>query len=263
MSVLSLTCDVKEKTSIQISTLIVKNIVSSITAKIFGLAFLGFIFCSASAVSAQSGAQNTGKISGKVLDSRTGELIIGGNVAIEGTTKGAATDIDGRFSIAGLDPGSYTLIISFISYSKKRVTDVIVESGESTSLDISLVPQTVDMEEVTVTAGAVSNSEAGLLAIQRKAVAFQDGLSSEFLSKSGDGNVASAMKRVTGVTLMNGKDVFVRGLGNRYSNVQTNGALVLSTSPTKKEVPVDLINSGSADNIVVQKNFTSDQSGEF
>lgn len=197
------------------------------------------------------------------MDAKTGEPIIGANVSVTGTTKGAATDLDGNYTIRGLTPDTYSITVSYISYGKKEITDVEVLADQITKLNISLPPKTVGMDEVTVSAGAISNSEAGLLAIQRKAVAFQDGLSSEFISKSGDSNVASAMKRVTGVTLLNGKDVFVRGLGNRYSNVQLNGSPVPSTSPTKKEAPIDLINSGSIDNIVVQKTFTPDQSGEF
>lgn len=224
------------------------------------IVFTVVIICSIS--SASDAQSNTGKITGTVVDAKTGEPVIGANLALEGTSNGAATDIDGKFTLK-VAPGIYSVTVSYISYAKKIITDVSVASGEATNLDISMDPKTVGMEEVTVTAGALSNNEAGLLAIQRKAVAFQDGLSSEFISKSGDGNVASAMKRITGVTLMNGRDVYVRGLGNRYSNVQLNGAPVPSTSPTKKEAPVDLINSSSVDNIVVQKTFTPDQSGEF
>lgn len=254
---LSLTCNVKDNPNI-VSTLMLDFFTFSFLNK---LAAFAVIICS---ISFSSNAQsNTGKITGIVVDAKTGEAVIGANVAIKGTTNGAATDINGKFSIKGISPGTYTITVSYISYAKKVITEVSVASGETTNLNISMVPQMVGMGEVTVTAGALSSSEAGLLAMQRKAVAFQDGLSSEFISKSGDGNVASAMKRVTGVTLMNGKDVFVRGLGNRYSNVQLNGAPVPSTSPTKKEAPLDLVSSSSVDNIVVQKTFTPEQSGEF
>jgi len=204
-----------------------------------------------------------GKIAGKVVDARTGETIIGANVVITGTSIGAATDIDGKYTIEKLDPGIYSVTFSYISYIKKTVTGVEVNEGQVTRLNVSLEPETVGLEEITVTAEASSNSEAGLLAIQRKSTSVKDGLSSEFISKTGDGNVATAIKRVTGVTLLNGQDVYVRGLGNRYSNIQLNGAQVPSTSPTKKEAPVDLVGSGLVDNIVVQKTFTPDQSGEF
>lgn len=204
-----------------------------------------------------------GQISGKVVDTQTGEPIIGANVAITGTTKGAATDLDGNYAIKAIEPGTYSITVSYVSYSKKTVTEVEISAEETTRLNISLQPETVGMDAVTVTAAANSNSEAGLLSIQRKAVSFQDGLSSEFLSKSGAGDVATGLKKVTGVSLVNSNEVFVRGLGNRYSNVQLNGALVPSTNPNKKEAPIDLVGSSLVDNIVVQKTYTPDQSGEF
>lgn len=221
------------------------------------------VFCFASISNAQSTSKAEGKIVGKVVDAKTGESIIGANVAITGTTQGAATDLDGKYAIRGVRPGMYSVTVSYISYSKKTVTGVEVDKGQQTKLNITLQPETIGMEEVTVTAEASTNNEAGLLSLQRKAVAVQDGLSSEFLSKTGDGNVASAMKRVTGVSLVDGNNVYVRGLGNRYSNIQLNGAQVPSTSPTEKEAPVDLVGSGLVDNVVVQKTFTADQSGEF
>lgn len=225
------------------------------------IVFTVAIFCSLS--SASDAQSNAGTIAGKVVDAKTGETVIGANIAITGTTKGAATDLDGNYTIRGLESGTYSISISYISYAKKTITGVEVSSGETTMLDISLQPKTVDMEEVTVTAQANQSSEAGLLSIQRKSVPVQDGLSSEQLSKIGDGDVGGAMKRVTGVTVRNGKDVYVRGLGNRYSNIQLNGAQVPSTDPNKKEAPTDMFGSGLVESIMVQKTYTADQLGEF
>ena len=207
--------------------------------------------------------EETGKITGKVFDSMTGETVIGANVIIAGTSMGDATDINGRYSIDGVQPGIYSLTVSYVSFTRKTITGVEVTGGNVTTVNVQLQPQTMGLEEVVVSASAATNSEAGLLSIQRKSIAMQDGLSSEFLSKVGDGNVAAAMKRVTGVTLMDDNDVYVRGLGNRYSNVQLNGSTVPSTSPNKKEAPIDLVGSGLVDNVVVQKTYTPDQSGEF
>ncbi|WP_445666179.1 TonB-dependent receptor domain-containing protein [Fodinibius sp. AD559] len=206
---------------------------------------------------------NTGTIAGTVVDAKSGEAVIGANVSITGTTKGAATDLDGNYTIRDLEPGIYSISVSYISYAKKTITGVEVSSGENTSLNISLKSKTVNMEEVTVTAQANQSSEAGLLSIQRKSVPVQDGLSSEQISKIGDGDVGRAMKRVTGVTVRNGKDVYVRGLGNRYSNIQLNGAQVPSTDPNKKEAPTDLFSSGLVESIMVQKTYTADQMAEF
>ncbi|MEP5944919.1 MAG: carboxypeptidase-like regulatory domain-containing protein, partial [Balneola sp.] len=208
-------------------------------------------------------AQGTGQITGTIVDAENGETIIGASVGITGTTKGAATDLDGHFSIRNLEAGTYSLTVSYISYTTQTVTGIVVYDGESTSINIALETNVADLDEVVVTAEAIKSGEAGLLSIQRKAIAVQDGISSEEISRSTDGNVGSAMKRVSGVSVIGGKDVYVRGLGNRYSNVQLNGSPIPSTNPNKKEAPVDILSSGIVDNIVVQKTYTPDQSGEF
>lgn len=211
-----------------------------------------------------SAAQSaTGELAGTVVDDQTGEPVIGANVAITGTSLGAATDLDGRYSIKNLKPGVYSLTVTYISHAQKTVTDIEINAGEAQTLTVSLQPKTVGMDEITVSASADQSSTAGLLALQRKAIPMQDGLSSQQLSELGDSDVGAAIKRVTGVTVQEGKNVFIRGLGNRYSNVQINGSQLPSTNPNKKEVPVDLFGSGLVSNIIVQKTFTADQSAEF
>ena len=237
-----------------------QNIINSI--KIVSLAAVSVLLLAASAFSQGSESQY-GKIVGKVVDAETGETIIGANVVISGTSQGDATDIDGKYTIDKVQPGIYSLTISYISYTRKTLTGIEVEAGEVVTVNIKLNPETLGLEEVIVSAQASTNNEAGLLAIQRKSLAVQDGLSSEFLGKTGDSNVASAMKRVTGVSIIGDNNVYVRGLGNRYSNIQLNGSQVPSTSPNKKEAPIDLVGSGLVDNVVVQKTYSPDQSGEF
>ena len=214
-------------------------------------------------VSANVLAQNTGKISGTVVDSQLGEPLIGVNVVIEDAIKGTATDIDGRFTIRNVEPGTYTLVVSYLSFATQMITNVVVENGETLSLDIVLQEETEFLDEIVVTAEVVKSGEAGLLAIQRKSIPVQDGISFEEISRGSDGNVGAAMKKVAGVSVVGGKDIYVRGLGNRYSNIQLNGSAIPSTNPNKKEAPVDILTSGIIDNIVVQKTYTPDQSGEF
>ncbi len=218
--------------------------------------------CAALLISSHLFAQD-GRIVGTVVDAETGETLIGVNVIIEGTIKGTATDIDGNYTIRRVAPGSYSLVVTYLSYSSQTITGVIVGEGETVRLDIAMQPESEFLDEIVVTAEAVQSGEAGLLATQKKSVPVQDGISSEEISRTGDGNVGSAMKRVSGVSVVGGKDVYVRGLGNRYSNVQLNGAPVPSTNPNKKEAPVDILSSGIVDNILVQKTYTPDQFGEF
>jgi outer membrane receptor protein involved in Fe transport len=109
-----------------------------------------------------------GKISGTVKDAATGEALIGANVIIEGTTIGAATNIQGFYSILNVAPGSYTLRFSSLGYSPAVITDVRVNIDLTTNIDVQLNETTIETEEVIVVAQApvvkqdVSSSVANL-----------------------------------------------------------------------------------------------------
>ncbi|MCB0280433.1 MAG: carboxypeptidase-like regulatory domain-containing protein, partial [Calditrichaeota bacterium] len=203
-----------------------------------------------------------GIIKGNVFDKASGEALIGANVFIDGTTNGAATDIDGNFSFQ-IKAGKYTLTVDYVSYQKKQIKDIVVEAGKEVKLNIGIEEEVLSSDVVVVEAKLYDNNESGLLVAQKKSNKIFDAISSEQIKRSGDGNVGAALKRVTGVSLVGGKNVFVRGLGDRYSNVQLNGSILPSINPDKREVPVQIFSSNIIDNIVVSKTYSADQSGEF
>lgn len=94
----------------------------------------------------------TGKISGKIIDRETGEPIIGANIIIVGTTKGAAADVEGNYFIINIPPGNYTLKSSSIGYSEQIIENVRVSVDQTTGLDISLSEESVQLGEVVVSA---------------------------------------------------------------------------------------------------------------
>src|SRR5688500_14117717 len=75
-----------------------------------------------------------GKIAGKVADEKTGDAIIGATVMVQGTGKGTATDVDGRFTLE-VPAGQYTVEIRYIGYQPKDISEVVVKEGEVTNLD--------------------------------------------------------------------------------------------------------------------------------
>ncbi len=93
-----------------------------------------------------------GKIRGKVIDAETNEPIIGAGVLIQGTTKGAATDIDGNYIILAVNPGAYSLRISYIGYTTTIIEDVNVNIDLTSEVNISLTPETIEGEEIVVVA---------------------------------------------------------------------------------------------------------------
>ncbi|UCH62487.1 MAG: TonB-dependent receptor [Fidelibacterota bacterium] len=97
-------------------------------------------------------ADSSGKISGRVYDAETNEPLPGANVVIEGTTMGAAADIDGNYFILNVRPGEYTVTASVIGYVNVRATEVAVQMGLTTPLDFPLDPSIIEGEEVVVVA---------------------------------------------------------------------------------------------------------------
>lgn len=217
-----------------------------------------FITLSAATTLAQSG-----KIAGTVVDSETGEAVIGCNIMVEGTSIGAAADIDGTYLISNVPVGTYSLVFSSIGYSKKTVTGVVISDGELTKIDITLVTESYQTDDVVITAEAVTNTEAALLAKRQKAISVSDAISAEEISKSGSGDAAAAMKKVTGASVVGGKYVFVRGLGDRYSSTMLNGAELPSADPDRKSFQLDLIPGSMLNNINTIKTFTPDKPGTF
>jgi outer membrane receptor protein involved in Fe transport len=98
-------------------------------------------------------AGNTGKIAGQIKDAQTGEELVGVNVVLDGTSMGAATNIDGYFVILNIPPGKYTLVVSAVGYHRQTVSNVSVSIDLTTTMDFSLSSQVLDVgEEVVVTA---------------------------------------------------------------------------------------------------------------
>ncbi len=203
-----------------------------------------------------------GIIKGNIIDGNTAEELIGVTVVIDGTTNGGVTDVFGNYQINAA-PGEYDLIFSYVSYKTKRVERVVVEAGNTLTVDMTMVEDIMQLEEIVVSAEAINNNEIALLKLQKKALAVQDGISAAEMQRIGVTNSAESMKQVTGASVEGGKYVVIRGLGDRYSLTQMNGVTMPSTDPYRNASSMDLIPSSMVDNIVTTKTFTPDQPGNF
>ncbi len=208
-------------------------------------------------------AAETGRIIGAVHDAESGEALIGFSVYLEGTTTGAKTDMDGRYVIKNITPGTYTLIVSGIGFQQYKVTELTIAAGVDQTMDFALERQTVQTDSIVVVGKLHRDNQASMLKHRQKADFVGDAVSADEISRAGAGDAASAMERVVGASVVGGKYVYVRGLGDRYANTQLNGSPLPSPDPDKQAVQMDLIPSGLLDNIVVQKTFTPDKPGNF
>ncbi len=207
-------------------------------------------------------AQN-GYIKGKILDASTGEALIGASVVIQGTGTGSSTDLDGQYSFR-VAPGTYNLVISYIGYSNQVVPGVQVQAGRSTVINRNLSPDEEVLETIVVEGEVVApKGEIQVLNIKKKSPSFIDGVSGEFLRKTGDIDAAAAVSRVVGVNIEGGRYAYVRGLGDRYVQTTINGIQLPGLDPDRNGVQLDLIPARLLDNILIFKTFRPDLPGEF
>ncbi len=207
--------------------------------------------------------EGRGSLSGRVVSEARGTVVAGVRVIVAGRNRSTETDADGRFAIPDLEPGEYSLFLYHASYAPLTAEGLAVRAGRDLSRRLLLPDKAIQGEAVRVTGTAGKAGEAGLLFAQKNAPSVSDGISAQQISKTPDGDAAAALKRVTGISVGGDGLVYVRGLGERYVNMQLNGMTVSSPNPEKRVVPLDMFPTRLLENLVVSKTFTADQPAEF
>lgn len=210
------------------------------------------------AVSAQNG-----RIGGKVIDQKTGEELIGVSIQIEGTVQGGATDFEGKFLINNVAPGTYNLILNYISYKKKVVTGIVVKPKETALVNLTLEEATKELNEVVVRGEIRKESANAVLIQQKSSVAVSSGVSADLIRKTPDRTTADVIKRVSGASIQDNKFAIVRGLGDRYNMGFINGAPLASSESDRKAFSLDLIPAAVLDNMMIVKTATPDMPADF
>lgn len=208
-------------------------------------------------------AQDTGRLVGRVLDGSTGQGLGSAQVFVADGSIGALTSLDGRYVLRGIPVGTTEITVALIGYATKTITDVVISSDQTATLDITVESSAVELEEIVVTSAAERGSTTALLTERRLAVVVQDAIGAEQISRSPDGDAAAALRRVPGLSVVDGKYAYVRGLGERYSATTLNGAPLASPEPDKKVIPLDVIPSGLLQSIVTSKSYSPDQPGDY
>lgn len=207
-------------------------------------------------------AQN-GTIKGSIIDAKTKEPLIGAAVMIEGTNKGASADLDGNYVIHNLAEGTYTLIASYVSYETMTKKEVVVVKNKETILDFLMSSDNLNLDEVQVVARANRESENILLVEQRKTLVAIQAVGARELSRKGIADARAAVAQVSGISKQEGvKNVFVRGLGDRYNATLLNGFPIPSEDPEYKNIALEFFGTDIIQNIGVNKVFSASNVGD-
>ena len=213
--------------------------------------------------SPEAANSTTVRITGRVLDAVNAQPLPGVTVTAESTNEVAVTDVDGRYTLL-VPRGAQTLTVTLEGFQPKAI-EVDATGGRPIELTTPLAIGGF-AEEVTVTADvltAETSTAAAQLLERRRAPAITDNMGGDEMSQNADSNAASALQRVTGLSVVDNQFVFVRGLGERYSNTSLNGAIVPSTEPERRVVSLDMFPASLLDNVSVVKSYTPDRPAEF
>jgi len=121
---------------------------------------------------------------------------------------------------------------------------------------LSFTQDTGDFEELVVSGIFIPDEK-------RTTSEISNVIDSTQMSEAGDSNIADSLKRVTGLSLVKGKYVYVRGLGDRYSTALLDGSSIASPEPLSRVVPLDLFPTNILESVLVQKTFSPEYPGNF
>ena len=205
--------------------------------------------------------KESGFVTLTLVSTEDAKPVVGAKVFVRGMDVELVSDAQGVVNIKA-PAGEQTISIIHSDFSAQTLP-VVLTANETLTKSLSLSPAAMELEEFVVLAPNVEGSIASVMAEERESDSIASVIGSEQMSKQGDSNAASALKRVAGITLIGGKNVYVRGLGDRYSATELNGMGLPSPDPVKRTVPLDMFPSGVIGSLQVQKSFSPDITGAF
>ncbi|MDZ7271827.1 MAG: TonB-dependent receptor [candidate division KSB1 bacterium] len=210
-------------------------------------------------------AAEPGMIEGYVRDAQTGEPLPAANVILLGTNLGSASDAHGKYLIARVPPGTYTLRCTFIGYKAKEVT-LRVGSKERVTQDFALEYGAVlEGKRVVVTAQAEGQMKA--INQQLSAPTVVNIVSSARIQELPDANAAESIARLPGVSITRvggeGTQVVIRGLAPKYNAILIDGVRMAASNPYDRSVDLSMISSSMLEGIEVAKTITADQDADL
>jgi TonB-dependent receptor len=218
--------------------------------------FLLFFFISASSlIFAQNKSQI--RVSGKITDATTGEVLPGVNILVQGTLTGTTSEVSGRYSVL-VSGAEAVLVYSFIGYESQTVT-----VGTQGTIDIALNPDVQTLGEVVITAQGRGQKQAVQQQINSNTI--KNVVAPDRLQENPDANAAEAIGRLPGISVIRsggeGTGLVIRGLEPRYSSVSLNGIQMASTSGEGRGTNINGISQYALQGVEVYKSLTADMEG--
>ncbi len=215
-----------------------------------------------SALSEKPQVEGDGIIRVQVLSAETKKPVKDAQIFVSGLRQQLRTDEKGNLE-AEIPVGNYSVSLLHPAYSSQTQDEVEIALNQTTELSFNLTPAGVELAEYVVLEPHLAGTLASVIAEQKTSAEVTTVLGAEQFSRGGDSDVASALRRASGLTLVGGQFIFIRGLGERFSSTLVNGAAVPSPDATRRVVPLDLFPTNFLESVLVQKTYSADRPGEF
>ena len=195
---------------------------------------------------------------GCIKDQKSKEPLIGATVQIVGHNIATMTDIDGNFQLSGIDDGIYDIEIKYVGYKTAVKRQVKIEDNKITTLDFELETDEHMLSDVVVVAKANRESENVTMLEQKRSIVAVQAVGAQELSRKGVSDAQGAVTKISGISRQEGvKNVFVRGLGDRYNITTLNRFPIPSEDPEYKNIALDFFSTDIIQSVEVNKAFYS------
>jgi TonB-dependent receptor len=202
-------------------------------------------------------------LKGTIMDAATNETLIGVNIVVQGTSLGAATNIEGQFRIVGIPEQPFTVKVSYVGYEPKLI-EIDFSKTKDANLNLQLTPTIIEGKEVVVTGQMRGQLQAINQQINSNTIV--NVVSEEKIKELPDANAAEAIGRLPGVSIKRSggeaSQAVLRGLSSKFSNITVDGVKIPATDPNTRDVDLSMMSQGMLAGIELYKALTPDQDAD-
>lgn len=202
-------------------------------------------------------------VEGYVRDAQTNEPLIGTNVILMGTSLGAATDINGKYTIRNIPEGTYTIRATYIGYKFSQFK-IEIKGGQHISQDFKLEPESIEGQAVVVTGQA--SGQLGAINQQLTSDQIVNAVSAARIQELPDANAAESIGRLPGISVLRSggeaNEVVIRGLAPKFNRILINGVELTSSNPDNASIDLSMISSNMLEGMEVKKTVTPDMNAD-
>lgn len=192
---------------------------------------LTMLFVLVTFISSSLNAGTTGKLTGKVADKKTGEPLPFVNITLEGTTIGAATDLDGKYVILNIPPGKYNVKFQYIGYQSIAVQNVQISIDLTTNQDAELTETAVELGTIVV--------QGGIERIQKDITSSQARVTSDEIKNLPVAEINDILQLQAGVTRGAGGEFHIRGGRSSEIAYWINGISITDAFDNSRGIEID------------------------